>query len=271
MSQDSRIEGHRDFSYSKSVFWWRISIAVAMLAPVCSILIEFTHVKILTALATLFIVLSPAIITWTREIAYAYYEKGEKCRRIILYRDGLGVEPSTMTLCNIYNSERKTINIVDEVPYFATQQSSSPLKLVDMISESSFFTKSHANTFSKILLIILIIISAITILVAYFGFSGYIPNETLKTLTTAIFFFVSMFIVNDFILLRKKFCDLAKNAESIFTEAELLRKTHDVQQIDALRLAEDYNILLASTPPIPPLIHRMHRDRLNDAYHETHS
>jgi len=271
MTTDNTLEKCKNHYFDRSESWWWCSLVVAILTPIGAIIIELSNKSPILTFISFVIILSPALITWSREIANSYYDKGSLCRRVILYNKGLGEPISVADKCEILEFS-KNLKIPEyEKPYYVTEKNISPAKLVDMISESSFFTKYNAGVASDYLNKIFVFYLCVTLFIAYLCIEGTISKEATQVIAKSAFFVVALFIVNDFLLLKRKFDKLSADSNIIFRDSENLAKQSKISEYEALNLAERYNLILSISPPIPFFVYKKSRDELNKKYREAHN
>ena len=129
--------------YKNSERLWWYSLSGWFLAVVASVLSIIIDQKDILSLIGIFSFLTPFGIVWLRELAVALSFKADKCRRLILYSDGLGSVISDTELLEVkgFSVGEKIENAYYEPPYYDSTQEPGEARLLDILGESAFFTK----------------------------------------------------------------------------------------------------------------------------------
>lgn len=271
MSQKN-IEDIKFSLYKKSELLWWLSLAgwlIAAFASIASILATQKLALSLLGITSLFI---PFCIVWLREIAATYSLKADKCRRMILYSDGLGNPPSEIELLTAkgYSIGNKIESAYYEPPYYDSKIQAGPARLLDIIGESAFFTKELALKIESYLRVIL---ATSFLLIVALGLSSKfwiglieVTQESLADFIEAFTLFIATLVAGDIYLLKTKFSNMAKDSERVFSSAFKLKKSITISNHDVLTIASDYDACLQNSPPIPFCIYKRYVGDLNRIY-----
>lgn len=225
------------------------------------------------SLASIFAILAPVSIAWTREAASASLLRGDKCRRLILFADGLGHDIPTEDLAQVkawaLGSQLKEAPFVK--PYYSSSKSPGPQRLADIITESSFFTEHLARKIATGLWVTFGIALIVACLVLYSAdLCAEVPFHVVVFVMKSMAVFVSFLIAGDFLLIAKKYTDLNHEAHQAFSRCACLREAQNLSIDEVRNVVEDYGIALLQAPPIPGQLYGFYRDALNRIYRESH-
>jgi hypothetical protein len=273
MTRPEDLDDIRNLLFKKAEFWWGISLilAVAMLAfSIAVLLIDSAR---LIAFSGLLGMLLPVVITWSRETSTANMIKADKCRRLILFSDGLDEEipPNELAQVRAWAIGNVLEGAPYVKPYYSSEKSPGPRRLADILTESAYFTEYLASKL-KLYLVVLFVASlvvAIVILSLADVISGA-QHASLILIAKSVSVFIAFLISGDFLLLAKKFGDLRQSANEIFMRCARLRETEDISRHEIQCLADDYSVALLQAAPIPSWLYQKFRDSLNRAYRDSH-
>jgi lysylphosphatidylglycerol synthetase-like protein (DUF2156 family) len=271
MEQQKNLSDIRNYLYDKAEKLWWMSLCIAIGTLFLSLIAVWADLTIIGFMA----IASPIVITWLREIAADTTNKADKCRRIILYADGLGQEIPKHELANIYAwGMGGTIEKAPFVsPYYSSILNAGPNRLADIIAESSFFTYQLVDrlNFRFKFIFYLSIIMVVGILYT----SDILVNNSnqenlLSIFSKSVAIVIAFLISGDFFLLMKKYSDFRTAAKETFDKCVKMRDTADLKEKDILQTVEDYNIAIIQSPPIPSRFYLKYKDELNKIYRESH-
>jgi hypothetical protein len=273
MSQSNALADLRNHLYHAAEIKWAWSLGLAFAALLLSIVgvtsktasfIEFTGAAAL---------MLPVVIAWLREIASSEILRADKCRRLVLYSDGLGQVISPAQLADVrawgLGTDVRPAQFVGS--YYASKHTPGPQRLADITTESAFFTKALAGKLQFalwILFAVALFLAGFALLLADFA-KGFATDQ-LVSAAKAIGVFVGFLISGDFALLAKKYGDLNKAAELAFHQSEQLREQGNPSGDVVRTIADDYGIALLQCPPIPSWLFRRYQSALNKAYQDSH-
>lgn len=213
----------RNYLYDEAekLWWWSLYLTLAaQLSSLVAVLINKAWVL---AIGGFLALVAPIGVVWLREWASTLTQQADKCRRLILYADGLGEEIPKEDLATIraWTTGTQLKAAPFTRPYYASQLPSGSNRLVDIIAESAYFTCHLAGKVAGYLQIIFAISALALIGILYFSIS--VPNSAniviivAKSAISAIAFFLA----GDIFLLWKKYSDLKVQATKLLRYVQL--------------------------------------------------
>lgn len=210
------------------------------------------------------------IVPWIsgliRHQSMEYAAKGDKCRRLILYADGLGrdIPPDQLRDCLSWVVGEAVEPAPFDPPYYASTLKPGPARLVDITKESSFFTYWLAKKATTYLSCIIVVIFVSIVATIYFS-SAQILNINSAILITAAFL-----LGGDIYIIKRTYADLSQKAHKTFQHCSNLMETipenNDDALFEAMNVIEDYHQALISGPPVLYCLYKRHSEELNLAY-----
>lgn len=266
----------RNYFFDKAELCWRTSFWLAFIAQFLLLLAIWIENNAFLLIVAIFGVLLPITMDWLRELASDYFFRGDKCRRLILYSDGLGKNITREDLLEIQSWVMKQqINEAPyKKPYYASILPHGPNRLADITAESAFFTEKLSEKAIDRLWLALII-SLLLLLGILLGSDLYIKNPAntdgvLENITKSAALIVAFLISGDFAVLLKKYYSLRDSSKNVFRNCIRLRSDQATLALDVIMVVEDYHLSLIQSPPIPSRLYIRYRDDLNEIYRDTH-
>lgn len=263
----------RNHLYQTAEDWWIRSLVFSVITLLISVFALWYTTAVWVGVAGVISIIAPVAITWMREIASTCMLKGDKCRRLILYADGLGTEIPADELAQVrawrLGCELREAPFVR--PYYSSDRLPGAQRLADIVAESAFFTHHLASKLSAGLwasFVCALILSCIVLYFADFMESG--GPGSLIPIAKSVAVFVAFLIAGDFLLIAKKFSDLKNDAHQTLTRCVHLRSGAHIDTDEVRSIVEDYGISLLQAPPIPGKLYLHYRDELNEIYRDSH-
>lgn len=211
-----------------------------------------------------------------RDLASRHQGRAEDIRRLAMAQDGLGVQPSPLTLARL----RESVGSLDTnepaytPPYYDSPESPGPHRLLDITAESAFFTSANARWLSC-KLVFLAGIGVLAVVVALVVTVSFVSSATvLQTAAKIVLASMAFWAVGDVMTMALAFWSLSTACNRILEryDAELNRAdAGDPATRDrALLLFCEYNCAVVKAPPIPSWVYRRRRSLLNDAWWRRH-
>ncbi|MBI5664718.1 MAG: hypothetical protein HZC49_06495 [Nitrospirae bacterium] len=271
MEQQKDLSDIRNNLYGKAENLWWMSLYIAIGTLFLSLIAVWADFTIVGFMA----IASPIVITWLREMAADTTNKADKCRRIILYADGLGQEIPKHELANIYAwGMGGSIDKAPFVsPYYSSKLNAGPNRLADIVTESSFFTYQLVDRVNFRLKVIfcLSIIMIVGLLYTSDIFVKHLNQESvLSIFSKSAAILIAFLISGDFFLLIKKYSDIRTIAKESFDKCVRMRDDVNLKEIEILQTVEEYNIAIIQGPPIPFRFYLKYKDELNEIYRTSH-
>lgn len=262
----------RNYFYDKSenLWWWILGISsitqiLSLAALWCN------NEKFLIAIGFIAII-SPISESWLREWADNNTNNADKCRRLILYSDGLGEEITKENLAAIRalvsGVQLKEAPFIK--PYYSSCLPQGPNRLADITTEAAFFTADLARRVKNYLTGFLIISALILFFILYFAITNIVTDNNLVNLAKAATSIMPFIMAGNILLLRFKYSELHNSAEKTFKQCARMRKDTKLREQEILNTVEDYHLKLIQSPPIPFIIYEKYKVELNEVYRSSH-
>lgn len=277
MSIPKDIEDLRNHLYANGDKLWWISFWIVLGTQALMLVALWINYANLVAVVSLIALAAPILIAWLREKANTAILRADKCRRLILYAEGLGRPIAGEELSEVrawgMGSTLKDADFV--APYYTSTKPVGPNRLADITAESSFFTcqlsERVLGTLWLVLLISLCMVFSILFLsdiLAPLKKEGSI--DPIINLAKSLAIVIAFLLSGDFLLLIKKYSDLRAMANDTFQQCVSLRDKKSLQEPHMHWIVENYNIGLIQSPPIPDMYYRKYKDELNSIYRKSH-
>ena len=277
MKEQKDLSDIRNYLYGKAENLWWISLWIAIGTQFLSLIAVWTDKRLFLTIIGFMAIASPLVITWLREIATEITNKADKCRRVILYADGLGQEipkHELATICAwVMGATIKEAPFVS--PYYSSSLKAGPNRLADIMAEAAFFTYQLVERLSFLLNLFFGLSIMIVIGILYtsnlFVDDDWQQGGLLSTVAKSAALVIAFLISGDFRLLIKKFYNLRTTSKETFEKCVKMRDDEDLKAKEILQAVEDYNIALVQSPPIPGRFYRKYKEELNRVYRESHN
>lgn len=277
MNVPKDIEELRGHLYARAEGFWWVTLWISLGTQVFSLLAVWLDKTGFLAVVALLALLALIAIAWLREKANGTALRADKCRRLILYADGLGRPLTKEELAEVraWAIGTTVTPVAFVLPYYSSTMPVGPNRLADIVAESSFFTSQLAERVISIMwavfiasLCVLLSILFLSDLFAASDRSGVVVS--IENLAKSAALVITFLISGDFLLLIKKYADLRSLASNTFQHCGSLRDQKLLSESDILAVVEDYHIGLSQAPPIPARLYKRYRDELNKVYRESH-
>jgi hypothetical protein len=251
--------------------WWR-SLYLTLGAQLSSLIAVIFNETWILAIAGLLALVSPIGVVWLREWASTHSQRADKCRRLILYSDGLGEEIPREDLATIraWTTGIQLENAPFIRPYYASNIPIGSNRLVDIIAESAYFTCHLAGKAAGYLQIIFATSALGLISILYISISVPSSESIVIVVAKSAISAISFFLAGDIFFLWKKYSDLKAQANETFKICAILRDESQLSLSQAMQTVEDYHLVLVQSPPIPFNLYIKYQDSLNRAYQESY-
>lgn len=189
---------------------------------------------------------------------------GDHARRAVLLISGLDMKPSPSQILHItglFNVEITSINSRREEEHFISREEPSYKRLIEMIEESSYWTSYLQKVSSKVMIIILFILMAITFCIFGAAIASF-KTDSLITLSRAIIAIMIFVISSDALGLLIGYKNSARAIDDIFKRIEVA-SIKGYLESDALLLMSDYNAIIEKAPSTLPFVYKFMHVNLN--------
>ena len=276
MTVPEDIQKLRHSLYANAEILWWASLLIALGTQVLMLMALWIDNKWIVVAGGLLTLVAPILIIWLREKDSTATVRADKCRRLILYADGLGRPINSEELSEVRAwgmcSSLQDAKFI--APYYTSAKSVGPNRLADIVAESSFFTYQLCErvlgafwivfAVSLIMVVSLLFLSDLLASSLAQGITVSIENVA-KSVALVIAFLLSA----DFLLLIKRYSDLRSTAHNTFRQCVSLRDKESLQEAQILWIVEDYNISVSRGPLIPGFFYRKYKDELNRVYRDS--
>ena len=277
MGTPKDIEDLRNHLYTSGEKLWWLSFWVVLGTQALMLVALWINNASLVAVVSFIALAAPILIAWLREKANTAVLRADRCRRLILYAEGLGRPITGEELSEVRAwGMGSIVEDADFVaPYYTSEKPVGPNRLADITAESSFFTCQLSERVLGTLWLVLLLSLCMVFTILFLSdiltplerqdITGPIINLA-KSMAIVIAFLLS----GDFLLLIKKYSDLRSMANDTFRQCVSLRDNESLQEPHMRWIIENYNIGLIQSPPIPDMYYRKYKDELNNIYRESH-
>ena len=221
---------------------------------------------LLAVLAAVFTILN-AVFIWRSE---AIKDKAEATLRKLDMYNGLGWGITAREISNLKAmaslKEKQAAQSDKAQDYFASKEPPGPLRLVENMEQSAWYTWHQSRRMAMYVRILSAIIFAASMITLYF----LVQNSANQTVTTSIADTVIVVVTFLFsvglIRLAFDYNTLFLEAEKIERQANQLRQGSDISEIDAIKLAHEYQIIRVRAPILPNWLWRIMGPELDDLW-----
>lgn len=254
----------RQFSAAKSL--WALHVALEVIRLALGLYLLAGGRRILVAGAASLVV--PILSFFVRRFADESRGIAERMRRLVLFQDGTGRAPSRAELLEL-RADATWLPDLDPPPigaYYASTLPAGPQRLAHLGEEAAFHTRGYAKTASFVSFFVAGcgVVAAVLFLWASLQ-AGSAPADAgmAARLAAAV---LTFFAAGTFAQFGFAFASLSVVAHRTFDRLDKLSLSADVALADVLVAMIPYECALAKSPPIPSLVYRILRSRLDEAW-----
>jgi hypothetical protein len=208
------------------------------------------------------IAITQVLQMWLKYRAFYWLGKADEPRRMFQLQSGLGVEPSAEKCLRIEEEVGKCDKPIDP-NYWVSRKPQSPVRMVEMLLESSYYTRSLAckcrNLFYGIGAFGLML-SVIALVSAYRMSSAGKSTDLIAHIVITVFVF---FLTGDFWIVGFLYDDLRTAADESHKYAFQLLQKREITPDEALEVVMDYNTAVVQAPPLLSSKHLKSKDDLD--------
>ena len=255
---------------------WLLVVALQGLWLLAVVVSEFVtppaspFVLLLTAAAL------PVALSFFRQRADGHYRVAERRRRALRLNKGLGVVPSASQRAEL--AAASTAKRGDEpVPlgdYYSSERDLGPDRLAHLVQEETFYTRDLALRASALALAGVVVVMGAAILTMYGALhlvaSDYVQGEASGRLANACLAIVGLGVSGTLLDLRRSYAELADAASSAYEHVKVLADRGNCSLVELLPVLSSYDCALAASAPIPTIVYRINRARLDAAWRAAH-
>lgn len=252
--------------------WWWGTRVLQLVVLIIGIVITVwnilpTELAIIASLLSVGSVITQWVADHRKGNAQAIHRKFE-------FLDALGWELSSQELRNLHVILPKGVKAkLDKSPnspytYFASKTPRSPRRLMENLTESSFFSRHLAMRSAQIFGAITVVVFLLAIVMLLLALQAS-PTQTTGIVTAKIFVAVLGFLFTaGFIRLTYDFYRFSQISSRAEDNACTLLKQTDIELEEAIKLYHEYQLARASSPLIPTLVWKSMRDELNKRWEQ---
>ena len=194
----------------------------------------------------------------------------ERALRLLEVQNGLGIEPPPGDLADIAAEAptkiREAAKKAGGDSYYAAAAERGPIRLLQNVQESAWWTKHVANSMFKITLCTMIFLATVSLAFLITSINLAVSAQSLTVLARVVS--AALMLVFSLGLFRMTIgynilVERARTAESRAAAAETAEGTDTVT---ALRIVHDYQLSRAGAPVIPDWIYRVRTAALNEIW-----
>jgi hypothetical protein len=191
--------------------------------------------------------------------------KADIPRRMDQLLSGLGMEPSAEK-CASFEEEIGKCEEPINPRYWRSIKGPGPKRMIEMILESSFYTRSLAAKCRNLFFVIGSVglsLAAAALIISYGMRDTDKPNEFISHVVVTVLIF---FLTGDFWNIGFLYRDLSQAANECHKQAYALLKVENITHEIALELALDYNTSVVQAPPLLSSKYFQTRDATDEVF-----
>ena len=201
----------------------------------------------------------------TRAFADRSADRGAALRQVAMMQNGLGVQPSPFDVAEWTEVSGPTAVVAD---YYESKEPPGPKRLAEITAESAFFSDVLARRSAGIVAAC-IAIGAVAVIVGVVAAVRGDSSPGSVELATKLGLTVLAFIVTgDLVLLGLRYVRTASNSKRVFHNCAHALESVAISSSVAYTLSAQYQILMASSPPMPGLLYKAARERLTRVFRQ---
>jgi hypothetical protein len=220
--------------------------------------------------------ISLAVIVLSIFILYRskkYYEIGENVRKMDMieriFPDAANKAEKSYLISKIPSSIiEKAQSSPNETTDYLSDKQNKYEKLIENIQENSFFTSEIMRHYSRIILLVILIISVLLGFSIVYGFFILSESDVDKVLTKSIAgylallinFIFTLNIIDHYILFNKKSKELKRIDENLNTIK------NNPQEDEIITSFTEYNCILCDALPCPDFVYKLNKSKLNTVW-----
>jgi hypothetical protein len=255
----------KEFSAAK-VRW--LAILTAQLLGLLIAVVGFEAAAGWTLAAASAALLVPALSAVLKHSAAAHHSRGEELRRLLVFVDGWGRQTDRETIL-VAVAHGTSMGSWDPPPsgsYYDSIKARGPARVVHIVQQSAFFTTSHATCAAMLCVAATVVAGTIGFGLLWVVANGLFDPEYAPKAVHAASALLAFAVSSEFLNLWSCFQRLARAAQDTLSKCESLSRTSTLDASDIALLTGSYDAAIGQSPPIPGLIYRAQRQRLDTAW-----
>jgi hypothetical protein len=194
---------------------------------------------------------------------------GERALRLLEVQNGLGIDPPAGELADIAAEApaqvREAAKRASEEPYYAAASASGPIRLLQNVQESAWWTKHLASSMFKITLLTMIGLVALSLTFLITSINLAVTSRDLSILARVVTAALMLVFSLGLFRMAVGYGSLRERASASVTRAAAA-ETAGTDTVAALRIVHDYQLARAAAPLIPDWIYRMRSGALDEIW-----
>ncbi|MBI3271439.1 MAG: hypothetical protein HYZ53_20785 [Planctomycetes bacterium] len=254
------------------LYGWAIPLGMSLFAAALAGCFPDTP-EWLTRTLAVYVLVAQIALFGLRMVASVHQEQAEDVRRMAMLQDGLGNQPSSITLARLQESIGKFEHLEPSYlgPYYSSQKPQGPRRMLEIMAECAFFTGGIARRVVQVALAssvvgLVAVLLALVIIVLFGAASAWT-----QVLAKVVILTVSFLAVGDFAASALAFKSLARSADAVLQGCDQalgdLPNT-EASSLPILALFSAYTCAVGKAPPLPAFAYRRYQERLNDAWRD---
>jgi len=257
-------------AYSRAAFWDSTSAALALAAFLLGLARAYLQLPDPWASLTLILL---GIGTFFARLRQSHHRgRSERLKRHHEYVAGLGLPISDLTIADyragVSNKELAKFDKTLHGSEFATSLPVGPVRLLEQMEESAWFSEKLATCAAWIALCVVVLASIVAFSVLYV--SGLTPGSSTRWIQTAGS--VVLFLITGGILTRcLKYFSFANAARDCVRALQPLLRDPALRESAAMAVVLEYQVQRAGSPLVPSIFWRLKHRHLNELWAERQS
>ncbi len=261
--------------YESALYFWKASLYInfaTLIFFLFSVYIDWSPFAWIFGLVSL---IAPTALIFCREMFNTRFREADKCKRILHYTDGLGLDiPGAEAACLLGTHRKKKKSekpvVTDTEPFYVSKKEKGPERLLEDTRESAYFTFNNARTSKWISTGVISVMILIVAVIFHEIITTPVLNKTIQNYAKSAAAIISFLLTGDVSVICYRYFILEADAKKSYFDCDSLLKRGNIELHEVTRTVEDYDISVLLGPPILPKIYEWTRDNLNAAYQKAH-
>lgn len=253
---------------------WYVAQAIMAIVGIGSAAVSYVELHGVAKYLVAAVAVCAALIAYALTLRFAsQYDMAETMRRQSVLTEGLGY-PISPTQFDVWKQRagrrvEKRFRLEPRDPdYYTTKRAAGPIRLLEMLEESAFYTR---NLYMRLRALLLWILAPI--ILALLGILLLIPALGQKSpltlgLANAVLVIIPIAVAADLLGAILKLSRLIHGIADVESDIERLKKTGTLSEPEALRLVFEYNCLTATGYPIHNYLFQWWHSAIAQAWRE---
>jgi hypothetical protein len=201
----------------------------------------------------------------TRAFADRFADRGAALRQVAMLQNGLGVQPNPFDAAEWAEVTGPTA-VVPE--YYESKEPPGPKRLAEITAESAFFSAVLAKRSAGIVAACVVIGAVAVVVGVVAAVRGDSAPRSVDFATKVGLTVLAFIVTGDLVLLGVRYRRAASNAKRVLQDCKHALEFAVISSSTAHTLSAQYQIVMASSPPMPGLLYKATRDRLTMVFRQ---